>query len=122
MALGAYGLWKFTYDAEYSDSKEKEPTAVRLSKDGDVFYRLGLGILRPNGDYYKENKAIYTAAVIDGEYGFYQSLDDGKTYTRLNTDRQMYGEINSVEGDSRVFGRFYLATGSRGVLYGEPAV
>lgn len=130
MALGAYGLWKFIYGIGATEKAESvtarkaagKVTAVRLSKDGDTFYRLGLGILRPNGDYYKENKAIYTAAVIDGEYGFYQSLDDGKTYTRLNTDRQMYGEINSVEGDSRVFGRFYLATGSRGVLYGEPAV
>lgn len=142
MALGTYGLWKFKYGPEYAamdetgstedckaadtimaehtELKEKELAAFRLSKDGDVFYRLGLGVLRPGGDYYKENKAIYTAAVVDGEYGFYQSLDDGKTYTRLNTDRQMYGEINSVEGDSRVFGRFYLATGSRGVLYGEP--
>lgn len=119
MALGAYGLWKFRYGAGDGASAD-EITAVRLSRDGDMFYRLGLGILRPDGDYYKENKAIYTAAVIDGAYGFYQSLDDGKTYTRLNTDRQMYGEINSVEGDSRVYGRFYLATGSRGVLYGEP--
>lgn len=113
MALNRQGLWKFTYSAG-------DITACRLSKDGDIFYRMGLGVLRPGGDYCKENKAIYTAAVINGEYGFYQSLDDGKTYTRLNTDRQMYGEINSVEGDSRVFGRFYLATGSRGVLYGEP--
>lgn len=119
MALGAYGLWKFRYGAG-DEASADEITAVRLSRDGDSFYRLGLGILRPDGDYYQENKAIYTAAVIDGTYGFYQSLDDGQTYTRLNTDRQMYGEINSIEGDSRVYGRFYLATGSRGVLYGEP--
>ncbi len=139
MALGMCGLWKFRYDA-YNDNiggkdnavagvaddaegyKESASaiTTVRLSKDGDIFYRIGLGILSPGGDYYKEDKAIYTAAVIDGTYGFYQSLDDGKTYTRLNTDSQMYGEINSVEGDSRTYGRFYLATGSRGVLYGEP--
>lgn len=138
MALGEYGLWKFRYDVEIEERTEGSRSAgdpglseadrrltsriaaVRLSRDGDRFYRLGLGILRPDGDYYHENKAIYTAAVIDGEYGFYQSLDDGQTYTRLNTERQMYGEINSIEGDSRVYGRFYLATGSRGVLYGEP--
>ncbi|MDE6845703.1 MAG: endoglucanase [Lachnospiraceae bacterium] len=122
MALGTYGLWKFQYAAENTGATgaDKTITTGRLSKDGDIFYRIGLGILRPDGDYYQENKAIYTAAVIDGEYGFYQSLDDGQTYIRLNNDRQMYGEINSVEGDSRVYGRFYLATGSRGVLYGEP--
>lgn len=113
MALGVYGLWKFRYDVS-------AVYAVRLSKDGDIFYRMGMGVIRPEGDYCKENKAIYTAAVIDGVYGFYRSEDDGKSFVRLNTDRQMYGEINSVEGDSRIYGRFYLATGSRGVLYGEP--
>ncbi len=121
MALDAHGLWKFRYDAG-AVGKEGKPDgirAVRLSKDGDIFYRMGLGVLRPGGDYCKENKAIYAAAVIDGVYGFYRSEDDGKSFVRLNTDRQMYGEINSVEGDSRVYGRFYLATGSRGVLYGE---
>lgn len=44
----------------------------------------------------------------------------GFAFRKLNTDRQMYGKINSMEGDSQVYGRFYIATGSRGVLYGEP--
>jgi hypothetical protein len=32
----------------------------------------------------------------------------------------MFGEINSIDGDKRVFGRFYIGTGTRGLLYGEP--
>ncbi|MDD6812716.1 MAG: endoglucanase [Lachnospiraceae bacterium] len=115
MALKEHGLWKLHYDAEKDDI-----SVSKLSKEGDIFYRMGLGVLRPNGDYYKEDKAIYTAAVIDGVYGFYRSVDDGKTFVRLNAENQMYGEINSMEGDSQVYGRFYLATGSRGVLYGTP--
>lgn len=114
MALGEYGLWKLHYDALKNDI-----SVIKLSRDGDIFYRIGLGLLRPGGDYCKEDKAIYTAAVIDGVYGFYRTVDEGETFVRLNTEEQMYGEINSVEGDSRVYGRFYLATGSRGVLYGE---
>ena len=116
MALREQGLYKLVYD------KENDVVSLtRLSKDGDVFYRMGLGVIRPGADYYKDDKAIYTAATIDGIYGFYRSTDEGRTYTRLNTDAQMYGEINSLEGDSRTYGRFYIATGSRGVLYGEPA-
>lgn len=115
MALGEYGLWKLHYDMIQNDM-----SVTKLGLDGDYFYRMGLGIIRPDGDYYKENKAIYTAAEINGTYGFYRSVDDGKTFVRLNEDNQMYGEINSVEGDSRVYGRFYLGTGSRGVLYGMP--
>ena len=115
MALREHGLWKLHYD------KEKDNISViKLSAPDNIFYRVGLGILRPDGDYAGEDKAIYTAAEIDGEYGFYRSVDDGKSYVRLNSAKQMYGEINSIEGDSRVYGRFYLGTGSRGVLYGEP--
>lgn len=114
MALGTHGLWKLHYDAQKDDI-----SVMKLSKEKDIFYRMGLGLIRPDGDYYKEDKAIYTAAVLDGIYGFYRSVDDGRTFVRLNDDKQMFGEINSMEGDSQVYGRFYLATGSRGVLYGE---
>lgn len=115
MALRENGLWKLHYDKQ-----EDDISVIKLSEPDDIFYRMGLGILRSGGDYFKEDKAIYTAATIDGEYGFYRSVDDGKSYVRLNNEKQMFGEINSVEGDSRVYGRFYLGTGSRGVLYGEP--
>lgn len=115
MALKEHGLWKLHYDAAKDDI-----SVIKLSKEKDIFYRMGLGVIRPGGDYYKENKAIYTSAVIDGVYGFYRSVDDGKSFIRLNEENQMFGEINSMEGDSQVYGRFYLATGSRGVLYGEP--
>ena len=115
MALEKCGLWKLHYDMTKDDIN-----VMKLSADGDTFYRMGLGVIRPGGDYYKENKAIYTAAKIGGVYGFYRSVDDGETFVRLNEHNQMYGEINSMEGDSRVYGRFYLGTGSRGVLYGMP--
>lgn len=114
MALGAEGMWKFRYDPA-ADSVHCE----KLSAQGDSCLRLGLGVGRPGGDYVAEDKAIYLCGVIGGEYGFYRTLDEGKTYARLNTETQMYGEINSIDGDKRQFGRFFLATGSRGVLYGE---
>lgn len=114
MALGAAGMWKFRYDS-IGDTIQCQ----KLSAPGDSCLRLGLGVGRPGGDYMAENKAIYLCGVIGGEYGFYRTLDEGKTYARLNTENQMYGEINSIDGDKRQFGRFFLATGSRGVLYGE---
>lgn len=114
MALGKQGLWKLHYEKEKDDI-----SVIRLGKETGIFYRMGLGVIRPGGDYYKEEKAIYTAAVLDGIYGFYRSVDEGRTFVRLNDKNQMFGEINSIEGDSQVYGRFYLATGSRGVLYGE---
>lgn len=115
MALGEHGLWKLEYNSDTDVIR-----TTRLSREGDSVFRMGMGLISPGSDYYKDNKAIYFNGIIDGEYGFYRTVDEGKSYERLNTDRQMYGEINSIDGDCRVFGRFYLATGSNGVKYGEP--
>ena len=114
IATGDAGLYKLIYNLENGDV-----TLMRLSADGDSVFRIGLGLGRPRGDYLKEKKAVYLCGVIDGQYGFYRSFDDCNTYERINTDRQMFGDINSIDGDKRVFGRFFIATGSRGVIYGE---
>lgn len=115
IATGRGGLWKLVYD-----KATDQVTIKRLTKEDDEVYRVGLGLGSPDGDYYKDPKALYCNAKLDGVYGFYRTLDEGKNFDRINTEKQMYGEINSIDGDCRVFGRFYLATGSRGVLYGEP--
>lgn len=115
LALNRGGLWKLIYD-----STSDQITVKQLTKEGDEVYRIGLGIGSPDGDYYQDAKAIYCNAKLDGNYGFYRTLDEGRSFERINTGKQMYGEINSIDGDCRVFGRFYLATGSNGLLYGEP--
>lgn len=116
IALNTFGLWKMQYN-KYTNTLELD----RLTKPGDFCYRLGLGLLSPTSHYMSDRKALYMAGTIDGTYAFYRSFDEGKTWERLNTDSQMYGDINSLEADKRVFGRFYLATGSRGILCGIEA-
>ncbi|MGN1158978.1 MAG: endoglucanase [Lachnospiraceae bacterium] len=116
MAVSEGGLWKYRYD------KEKDEIRLqKLSKGGDIVYRVGLGLLSENSDYRKDDKALYICGTVEGEYGFYRSFDEMKTVERINTDSQMFGEINSIDGDCRTFGRFFIATGSRGVLYGIPS-
>ena len=108
------GLWKLHYD-EAADCF----SGRRLTKPGDRAFCIGLGLGRPGGEYAKEPKALYFNGILGGAYGFYRTLDEGKTYQRLNHEKQMYGRIHSIDGDKRIFGRFYLATGSSGLLYGE---
>lgn len=115
LALNTYGLWKMIYLKE-----EDVLHFVRLTDNHEAVYRMGLGVIRADGNYLEEDKAIYICGEIKGEYGFYRSLDEGKSWARINEAHQMFGDINSVEGDSRIFGRFFIATGSRGVLYGQP--
>lgn len=116
IAMNQQGLWKMRYD------KEKNTVELnKLTEGKDAVYRVGLGKLSPGSDYKKDDKAIYFCGTINGEYGFYRSFDEMKSAERINTDGQMYGEINSLDADCRTFGRFFIATGSRGVLYGIPA-
>lgn len=114
-AAGEKGLWKLTVDPENGTGR-----AARLGGAGDVFYCLGLGLGRPFGEYFGEEKALYVAARIGGVYGFYRTLDQGRSFQRLNHDAQSFGGIQSIDGDKRVFGRFFIGSSTRGVLYGEP--
>ena len=106
-------LWKLRYDAETD-----EFTGTRLTKEGDKAFCVGLGLGRPDGDYFTEPKAIYFSGVIDGIYGFFRTFDECQTIERINNEKQMFGGIHSIDGDKRVFGRFFLATGASGLLYG----
>lgn len=92
----------------------------RLSADGDKVYRVGLGLRTSDGDYLKDDKALYICGVIEGIYGFFRSFDEGKSWEKINNDLQQFGDINSIDGDCRIFGRYYIATGSFGLKYGDP--
>lgn len=118
LALRDKGLIKLTIEIVGGSAKA---IIKRLTNNGDIVYRMGLGIVSPEADYLSDEKAIYLAATLGGEYGFYRSTDEGESFVRINDKNQMFGEINSITGDSRHYGRFYLATGSRGILYGEKA-
>lgn len=114
-ALGKFGLYKICFHAQNKTADIKKMTA-----EGEAVYRMGLGLLSPESDYRKDDKALYICGIIQGVYGFFRSFDEGKTWEKINTDVQQFGEINSIDGDSRQFGRFFIATGSFGVKYGEP--
>ena len=112
VTMREHGLWVLDFTPQGC-------AATRLSAEGDTVFRAGYGLGRPGGDYISEHKAIYLNGIIGGEYGFYRTLDDCGTYARLNTERQMFGGIISLDGDCRTFGQFYLATGTYGLVYGK---
>lgn len=114
-ALHDYGLWKLWIDAA-----AKKVTLKRIGSDKDAFYCVGLGLISEDSNYMKDNKAIYVCASLDGEYGFYRSFDDGNAFERISNDEQNFGLIQSIDGDSRVYGRFVIATGSFGLKIGKP--
>lgn len=114
-AFAENGLLKIQFDADALDVKIE-----KLSKDNDIVYKMGLGIIGPNESYMGNSKALYIYARINNKYGFYRSVDEGATWDLLNDDQHQFGDINSVSGDAREFGRFFIATGSFGLKYGIP--
>lgn len=111
IAAGVNGLWKLKYFVDIDEIK-----MIRLTKSSDVVYRVGLGLISEGSDYMNDPKALYVCGTISGQYGIYCSFDDGESFIRVNEENQMYGDINSIDGDKHVFGRFYVGTGTRGLL------
>ncbi len=134
LAIGEAGLWRMQVNERSEmdgmiqqtepNKLSMQPVFTRLSAPGDAVYRLGLGVGK-DGDYRNGRKVLYCNARIAGSYGFYRMFLDEQSQInrieRLNTENQMYGEINAMAGDCREYGVFYLATGSNGLIVGRQA-
>jgi len=92
-------------------------------------YALGFGKAAPG----ETAPAIYMAGALAGTPeaappladqgrggGIYRSLDDGNTWQRIDDAQHRYAWIEQITGDPRVFGRVYMGTNGRGVLWGDP--
>lgn len=66
-----------------------------------------------------EHASVYIHGKVNGTLGFYRSDDLGETWMKINDDAHQFGWINDIEGDPKVFGRLYIATGGRGIVYAE---
>ncbi len=114
-ATGKYGLWKLIFDVE-----NQLLDFIRLCGEADFVFAVGLGLLSPDSNYMRDKKAIYICGVIDGEYGFFRSFNDGTSWQKISNAKQNFGIVQSIDGDSRCYGRFFIASGSFGLKYGIP--
>lgn len=104
-ALKEHGLWRLEFG-------EDSVSAMQIA---DSFVKtVGFGM----GES-EDIPALYISGVLFSEYGFWRSFDLGESWARINTDTQMFGGIVSMDGDLREKGRVYIASGTRGGLYGD---
>jgi photosystem II stability/assembly factor-like uncharacterized protein len=100
---------------------------VYHSTDSGVTFATLEGLSRVNNIGFgkpapgKTTPAVYLNATVGGSEGILRSDDDGQSWVRMDDPDHQFGSKNDVSGDPRVYGRVYLATGGRGIIYGEPA-
>ncbi|HEY1132122.1 MAG TPA: hypothetical protein VGF12_22135 [Roseateles sp.] len=92
---------------------------------GQAFQRLpsvtqihafGFGRAAPGS----KDPALYFVGTLADRYGLFRSTDGAASWQRINDDAHQWGLILQVSGDPKTYGRVYVGTHGRGVLYGDP--
>ncbi len=99
-------------------SKDSGATFQLASSDDIGIELLGLGKAAPGRD----DPAIYAVGTKANLPGVWRSDDGGASWLRINDDAHQWGlRFRAISGDPRRYGRVYIATDGRGLLYGDPA-
>ncbi|RNI31269.1 T9SS type A sorting domain-containing protein [Rufibacter latericius] len=77
--------------------------------------KVGFGKAEEGSTY----PAVFIVGKVNDQVGFFRSDDAGATWVRINDDQHQFGGVNDITGDPRVFGRIYVATAGRGIVYGD---
>ncbi|WP_311203275.1 xyloglucanase [Streptomyces gossypii] len=105
---GTYGLW-------HSTDSGASFTKVPGVEEADT---IGFGKAAPGASY----QTLYTSAKIGGERGIFRSTDAGASWVRVNDEEHQWGWTGaSITGDPRIYGRVYVSTNGRGIVYGDTA-
>ena len=70
----------------------------------------------------KTHPALFAIGRQNNVRAISRSDDQSTNWVRLNDERHQWGtRFRCIAADLRVFGRVYIGTDGRGILYGEPA-
>jgi len=82
---------------------------------------VGVGKAAPDKTY--PSLYIWGKPKTTDPTGIYRSDDEGVSWIRINDDANQFGgpgNAQFVKGDMNVYGRVYMSTVGRGIIYGEP--
>jgi len=83
----------------------------------DEIHAFGFGKAAPHQSY----PALYLVGTVHGQPGVFRSIDEARTWVRINDDQHQWGLVLQITGDPKLYGRVYVGTHGRGVFYGDPA-
>ncbi|MDR7332595.1 hypothetical protein [Roseateles asaccharophilus] len=106
-------LWLAAFHGLYRGGDDR---AFQRLPDVSQIHAFGFGRAAPGST----EPALYLVGTVAGQYGIFRSTDGAKRWQRINDDAHQWGLILQISGDPKVFGRVYVGTHGRGVLYGDP--
>ena len=78
---------------------------------------IGFGKAAPQHDY----PTVFAIGTMNSRKAIWRSIDGAQCWQRVNDDEHQYGtRFRCIAGDPRIFGRVYVGTDGRGIVYGEP--
>jgi photosystem II stability/assembly factor-like uncharacterized protein len=113
--FGREGDFWISSSAGLHRSLDAGATFTRLAH---VNVALAVGFGRPVRD--DAYPAVYLSGKVDGKAGLFRSDDAGESWLTISDDQHAFGWIGFIAGDRRSYGRVYLGTGGRGIVYGDP--
>jgi photosystem II stability/assembly factor-like uncharacterized protein len=107
-------LWIAAFNGLYH-SKDSGATFARMDGVSEV-HAFGFGKAAPGADY----AALYLVGVVNGQRGILRSDDAAGSWVRINDDRHQWGLVLQITGDPKQYGRAYVGSHGRGIVYGDP--
>jgi hypothetical protein len=108
-------LWIAAFDGLYH-STDSGKTFVRLAGVQEI-HAFGFGHPAPNTSV----TALFLVGLVDSTRGIFRSDDAASSWIRINDDQHQWGLILQITGDLKQYGRVYVGTHGRGIIYGDPA-
>jgi xyloglucan-specific exo-beta-1,4-glucanase len=110
-------LWIPLFNGGLARTKDGGTTISTIKK---VSYcgAVGFGKEAPGSKF----PTIFIWGTIGGVTGIHRSIDEGKTWVRVNDDEHEYGGPANgafIVGDMNTFGRVYMSTAGRGIVMGN---
>ena len=105
-ASGVYGLW-------HSTNSGASFTKLANVDKADT---IGFGMPAPGQTY----PTLFSSAQVGGVRGIFRSDNMGAAWIQINDAQHQWGSTNAaITGDPRIYGRVYLSTNGRGIIYGD---
>jgi len=108
-------IWLAAYDGLYRSPDIESLQFSHLDKVTEI-HAFGLGV-GPTPEAYP---SLYLIGTVNGQYGFFRSDDQARTWERINDDTHQYGKVLLITGDWHEHGRAYVGTHGRGLITGAP--